>query len=182
LAKSGNVPERYATALFSLAGDKGLLDAVAADLSVLSTLLDQSADFRQLVDSPVLSRAEQAKGIAAIASKAGVTDLTRRFLGTLASNRRLSALASVAVRYKAKLAASRGEHTAQVISAMALRPGQLEALREKLTAKLGGRVTFELKIDPEILGGLIVKIGSRMIDSSVRGRLERIGFAMKGSM
>lgn len=182
MAKSGNVPERYATALFSLAGDKGLYDAVAADLSVLTSLLEQSADLRALVNSPVLARAEQAKGIAAIAAKAGLTDLTKRFVGTLASARRLAVLPEIAALYKAKLAAQRGEHTAQVTSAVALRPGQLEALREKITAKLGGRVTLDLKVDPEILGGLIVKIGSRMIDSSIKSRLERIGFAMKGTV
>jgi F-type H+-transporting ATPase subunit delta len=182
LAKSGNVPERYATALFSLAGDKGLYDAVAADLAVLTSLLEQSADLRALVTSPVLARAEQAKGIAAIAAKAGLTDLTKRFVGTLAAARRLAVLPEIAALYKAKLAAQRGEHTAQVTSAVALRPGQLEALREKITAKLGGRVTLDLKVEPEILGGLIVKIGSRMIDSSIKSRLERIGFAMKGTV
>jgi F-type H+-transporting ATPase subunit delta len=182
LAKSGIVSERYATALFSSAGEKGLYDAVAADLSTLASLLEQSADMRQLVGSPVLSRAEQTKGIAAIAGKAGLTDLTQRFLGMLATNRRLDTLAEVAALYKAKLAELRGEHTAQVTSAVALRPGQLESLREKLTAKLGGRVTLDLKVEPEILGGLIVKIGSRMIDSSIKSRLERIGFAMKGTV
>lgn len=182
MAKNGNVAERYATALFSLAGEKGLFDAVAADLKVLTGIMGSSPELDTLIYSPVLSRADQVKGITAIATKAGLTDLTRKFLGTLAENRRLPVLEDVATIYVAKLAALRGEHAAEVISAAPLRPGQLESLREKLTTKLGGRVSLNLKVDPEILGGLIVKIGSRMIDSSLRSKLERIGFAMKGTV
>lgn len=182
LAKTGNVAQRYATALFSSAGDKGLYDAVAADLKVLIAMIDGSPELRTLIYSPVISRADQVKGITALASKASLTDLTRKFLGALATNRRLNVLPEVATIYNAKLAAQRGEHTAVVTSAAPLRPGQLESLREKLASKLGGRVILDLKVDPEIIGGLIVKIGSRMIDSSIRSKLERIGFAMKGTV
>jgi F-type H+-transporting ATPase subunit delta len=182
LAKTGNIAERYATSLFLLAGDKGLYDAVAADLKVLVTMTEGSPDLQTIIYSPVISRADQVKGITALASKASLTDLTRKFLGALATNRRLNVLTEVATIYNAKLAAQRGEHTAVVTSAAPLRPGQLESLREKLASKLGGRVTLDLKVDPEIIGGLIVKIGSRMIDSSIRSKLERIGFAMKGTV
>lgn len=181
-AKKGNVAQRYATALFALAGDKGLYDAVAADLRILTDALDSSSDLRTLVHSPILSRADQIAAIGKLAAKAELTDISKKFLGVLATNRRLAELPEVATIYKVMLAAQRGEHTAEVTSAAALRPGQLESLREKLTAKLGGRVTLDLKIDPEILGGLVVKIGSRMIDSSIRSKLERIGYRMKGTV
>lgn len=179
MAKTGNVAQRYATALFALAGEKGLYDAVAADLRILTDAIDASSDLRTLIYSPVFTRAEQTAAVAKLAGKAELTDITKKFLGVLATNRRLAALADVAHIYKVKLAEQRGEHTAEVTSASALRPGQLESLREKLTAKLGGRVTLDLKVDPEIIGGLVVKVGSRMIDSSIRSKLERIGYRMK---
>ncbi len=180
--KSSHVAARYATALFALAGEKGLYDAVAADLRILTDAVAASADLRTLIYSPVISRDDKVAAIAKLGAKAELTDITKKFLGVLATNRRLPALGEVATIYKVKLAELRGEHTAEVTSAASLRPGQLESLREKLTAKLGGRVTLDLKVDPEILGGLIVKVGSRMIDSSIRSKLERIGYRMKGTV
>lgn len=180
--KSSHVAQRYATALFALAGEKGLYDAVAADLRILTDAIESSADLRTLIYSPVISRSDQVAAIGKLGTKAELTDITKKFLGVLATNRRLGALADVAAIYKVKLAQMRGEHTAEVTSAVALRPGQLESLREKLSARLGGRVSLDLKVDPEILGGLIVKVGSRMIDSSIRSKLERIGYRMKGTV
>ena len=182
MAKTGNVAQRYATALFALAGEKGLYDAVAADLRILTGAVETSADLQTLINSPLVSRAEQIAAIGKVAAKAELTDITKKFLGVLATNRRLAALPDVASIYKVKLAQLRGEHTAEVTSASTLRPGQLESLREKLSAKLGGRVALDLKVDPEIIGGLIVKVGSRMIDSSIRSKLERIGYRMKGTV
>ena len=182
MAKSGNVAERYATALFELAGDRGLYDAVSADLRNIAESIENSADFKYFINDHILPRAEQVRAISALGKKAELTGLTLNFLGLLASARRLAALPDIITLYKSKLAALRGEHTAEVISATPLRPGQLETLREKLTSKLGGRVALELKVEPALIGGLIVNIGSKMIDSSIRSRLERIGFAMKGSV
>lgn len=182
MAKTGNVAERYATALFALAGEKGLYDAILADLRVLTESLKDAPDLNTLIYSPILTRAQQMAGVKAIAAKAELTDLTAKFLGTLAANRRLNVLPEIAAVYKVKLATLRGEHTAEVTSAAPLRPGQLESLREKLGSKLGGRVSLDLKVDPEIIGGLIVRIGSRMIDSSIRTKLERIGYLMKGTV
>lgn len=179
MAKTGNVAQRYATALFDLAGEKGLYDAVAADLRILTDAVGASADLHTLIYSPVLSRADQTAAIRKLAEKAELTDVMKKFLGVLAANRRLAVLPEVATIYKVKLASLRGEHTAEVTSAAPLRPGQLESLREKLAGKLGGRVTLDLKVDPEIIGGLVVKVGSRMIDSSIRSKLERIGYRMK---
>lgn len=182
MAKAGAVAERYAQALFALAGEKGLEDAVAKDLAELARMAEQSADLQSLIYSPILKREEQVAAITALAQKAQFTDMTLRFLGALARSRRLPALAEITETYGEMLARKRGEHVAEVTSAAPLRPGQIESLREKLAAKLGGSIRLNLRTDPEILGGLVVKIGSRMIDTSLRGKLERIGFLMKGSV
>ena len=181
MANTGTVAERYTTALFALATEKGLLDAVAADLQQLASLEQSVPDFAAVLHSAIYTRSEQAKAVTALATKLNLTDLTRRFVGTLAQNRRLALLADVAARYTARLAASRGEHTAEVVSAAPLRPAQVEAVRQQLVAKLGGTVKLLLKIDADIIGGLVVKVGSRMMDHSVRSKLERIGFSMKGT-
>lgn len=182
MAKTGNIAQRYATALFALAGDKGLHDAVAADLGILVKAVDESADLRRMLNSPILARSAQDAALQALAVKAGLTETTRRFLGKLATNRRLPLLLDVATLYRAKLAALRGEHTAEVTSASPLRPGQIETLRDALASRLGGRVTLDLKVDPELLGGLIIRMGSRLIDSSIRSKLDRIGYRMKGTV
>lgn len=181
MAKSGKLADRYAKALFELASEKGLLDAVAADLRTLAAMVKDSEELAVMMASPLVDRASQMKAVDQLARRAGLTDLTRRFLGTLAENRRLAAFSEVASSYKAMLAAARGEHTAHVISATSLRPAQQESLKAKLAGQLGGTIHLDCKVDPSLLGGLVVKIGSRMIDSSLRGKLERIGFMMKGT-
>ena len=171
---------RYATALYALADERKVLDDVAEDLRALRRLLDESADLRRLIRSPVLTRAEQGRAIAALAERAGFQPLVRNVLGLLARNRRLFALAEVIEAYLAELAARRGEVTAQVTAAQDLTEAQRGALDERLRRIVGGKVSIELRVDPALLGGLIVKLGSRMVDASLGSKLARLQLAMKG--
>lgn len=171
---------RYATALFDLARDAGQLDAVAKDLDTLSSLLSQSADLVRLVRSPVFDRDSQAKAIAAVAERAGLSDLVRRFLGVTAQNRRLFALADIISAYKKLLSHHRGEAVAEVVSAVPLSDAQLQQLKSSLSSEAAGNVVINAKVDPDLIGGLVVKLGSRMIDASIRNKLNNLKSAMKG--
>lgn len=171
---------RYATALFELARDGKAIDSVGKSLESLKAALAQSDDFANLTTNPLLSRDAATKAVAAVAKSLKVDALTAKFLGVLAQNRRLGELGSVIKSYNALASAHRGEATAEVISAHALAPAQVTALKGKLKAKVGRDVAVDLKVDPEILGGLVVKIGSQMIDSSIRTRLNSLANAMKG--
>jgi F-type H+-transporting ATPase subunit delta len=171
---------RYATALYELADEHKALDAVAGDLRALRGLIDESADLKRLIRSPVLTRAEQGKAIAALAERAGFQGLVRNILGLMAKNRRLFVLPDVINAYLSELAARRGEVTAQVISAQALSDAQRAALDERLRRAIGGKVAIETRVDPSLLGGLIVKLGSRMVDASLSSKLHRLQLAMKG--
>ena len=171
---------RYATALYELADEQKALDEVAEDLRALRGLIDQSADLRRLIRSPVLTRTEQGKAIAALADRAGFKPLVRNILGLLARNRRLFVLPEVIEAYLSELASRRGEVTAQVISAQALTEMQRSSLDERLRRAVGGKVAIELRVDPGLLGGLIVKLGSRMVDASLSSKLQRLQLAMKG--
>ncbi len=172
--------ERYATALYELADEAKALDEVATDLRALRGLIDESADLRRLIRSPVLTRAEQGKAIAALAERAGFQPLVRNILGLLARNRRLFVVPQVIQAYLAELAFRRGEVTAQVIAAQELTAAQRQTLDEKLRRAVGGKVAIELRVDPSLLGGLIVKLGSRMVDASLSSKLQRLQLAMKG--
>jgi F-type H+-transporting ATPase subunit delta len=179
-AGTKGLAERYAAALYGLAEERKALDEVAGDLRSVQAMLTESEDFRRLVASPILSREDQQKGLAAIAAKAGLSEATANFLGLVAGNRRLFALDDMIAAYLARLAAARGEVSAQVVSAKTLTENQSSALQAALKKVVGKEVAVEAKIDPTILGGLIVKIGSRMVDSSVRSKLQRLQLAMKG--
>ena len=172
---------RYATALFELARDQGRLDAVAKDLSELATMLGASPDLRRLVRSPVLGRAEQGKAIAALVERAGFDELTRRFVGVIAANRRLFALDSIIRGFRDRLAKSRGELSAVVSTAQPMSDAQKAALDAALRRAVGVKVDVETKVEPELLGGMVVRIGSRMFDSSLRSKLQRLQLAMKGT-
>ena len=172
--------DRYAAALFDLADERKDLDTVAADLRRLRDMISESADLRRLVRSPVLSRVEQARAIGAIAESAGLSQLTHNFLGLIAQHRRLFALPAMIDAYLAQLAARRGEVTAQVVAAQPLTPAQEAAVNEQLRKAVGSKVAVEVRVDPSLLGGMIVKVGSRMVDASVRSKLQRLQFAMKG--
>jgi len=179
-AGSNGLADRYASALYDLAYERNALDQVAADLRSLKAMLTESADFRRFISSPIVSREDQQKGIDAIAQGAALSDLVRNFLGLIAQNRRLFALGGMADAYLARLASARGEVTATVHSAKYLSDAQVASLSAALKQAVGKDVAMNIFIDPTILGGLIVKIGSRMVDNSVRTKLQRLQLAMKG--
>lgn len=171
---------RYAAALFDLADEARELDAVAADLRAIRALIADSADLRRLVRSPVLTREDQGRAMAAVLEKAGTSDLVRRFVGLVAGNRRLFALADMIEAYLSELARRRGEITASVTSAAPLSEAQSAALADALRRAVGGKVAVETHTDAGLIGGLIVKVGSRMVDSSLKSKLQRLQLVMKG--
>ncbi len=171
---------RYATALFDLADQAGALDAVAGDLKAVRGLLTESADLRRLVRSPVVRRDDQRRTMSAILARLGVTDLTGKFVGLVATNRRLFALEAMIEAYLGELARRRGEMTAQVVAAHELTLAQKEALEDRLKGVLGAQVDVHIRVDPTLLGGMVVRVGSRMVDSSLRTKLSKLQHAMKG--
>lgn len=171
---------RYATALFELALEQKAADDVAGDLDGLGALIDESEDLLRLVRSPVLTRAEQSRAMAAILEKAGVHILTRNFVGLIAGNRRLFALPAMISAYQQLLAAHRGEIAGEVISAYPLSDAQLDAVRKQLAQAMGQEVQLESTVDESLIGGLVVRVGSRMIDYSLRTKLQNLKVAMKG--
>ena len=171
---------RYATALFDLAQGAKAIDAVAASLSSVKAGLAESADLRTLTTSPMIDRANATKAIEAVADAMSLDPLTAKFLGVLAHNRRLAALPAIIRDFSKLTAAQRGEVTAEVTSAHPLDADQQTALKAKLRAGLGADAALILNVDPEIMGGLIIRIGSRMIDSSIRTKLNTLATAMKG--
>ena len=171
---------RYALALFELARDEKQLERVGASLATLRQALAESDDFRALAGSPLIGRSDKAKAVAAAAEAMGLDPLTRNFLGVLARNGRLSRLDAV-IRAFTRLAAShRGEITAEVTSAHPLDDRQVDAIKQNLRTRMGRDIAVEMNVDPVILGGLVVKIGSRMIDGSIRTKLNTLAQAMKG--
>ncbi len=173
------VPGRYASALFDLAKDTGSLDKVAGQLRAFQGLLDQSPDLQRLVRSPAFSAEDQTRALSAVLAKSGVTGLTANFLGLVARNRRLFAVSDIIKGYQSLLARHKGEVAAEVTSATPLSESQLTALRASLKASLGKDVAVSARVEPAILGGLIVKVGSRMVDSSIRTKLNSLKNAMK---
>ena len=171
---------RYAMALFELARDERQIDAVSASLSTLNQAVAGSDDFRRLVASPLLNRTDAANAVAAVAPQLGLDPLTTKFLGVLAANRRLRDLPAIMRAFRQLAAAWRGETTAEVISAHPLDADQLDALKAKLRAQTGKDVSIETTVDKDILGGLIVKLGSRQVDGSIRTKLNMLAHAMKG--
>jgi F-type H+-transporting ATPase subunit delta len=171
--------ERYAAALFDLADERHGLDEVATDLRQLRAMLQQSGDFQRLIRSPILSRDQQGTAIKAIVERAGISPLVRDFLAVVARNRRLFAVPAMIEAFLAELAARRGEVNAEVTAALPLSEAQLAALNEQLRRSIGSRVTVDVRVDPALIGGMIVKVGSRMVDGSVRSKLQRLQLAMK---
>ena len=171
---------RYATALFELARDAKAIDKVEASLATVRQALSDSDDFRALTTSPVITRADAAKAIAAVAKLLKLDATTGKFLGVLADNRRLGELPAIVRAFNALAARHRGETTAEVVSAHPLTDEQVDALKQGLRQRIGRDVTVDLSVDPSLLGGLVVKIGSQMIDSSIKTRLNTLAHAMKG--
>lgn len=174
------IAERYATALYDLGADAKALDPTARDLRDLQAMIAGSADLQRLIRSPVMTRGDQWKVMESVLRKAKAGDLSRRFIGVVADNRRLFALPAIIERFLRLLAERRGEVTAEVTTAHKLNPKQQAALAATLKKELGAKVAIELKVEPDILGGLIVRVGSRMFDSSLRTKLQRMQLAMKG--
>ena len=173
--------ERYAAALFDLADERHELDAVAGDLRALRAMLQDSPDLARMVRSPVLSRAEQGQAIAVVAERAELSQLTRDFLAVVARNRRLFAAPGMIESYLGKLAERRGEVTAEVTAAQPLSEAQNAALTDQLRRAVGGRVAIDFRVDPSLIGGMIVKIGSRMVDGSLKSKLQRLRLALRAA-
>ena len=173
------VSGRYATALFELARDEKSIDAVRADLDKFDAMLTESADLRRLVRSPVFTADAQMKALSAVLEKAGITGTSAKFLRVLTANRRLFAVADVIRAFRALVAKFRGEATAEVTVAEQLNDKNLDALKAALKSVTGKDVALNVKVDPSIIGGLVVKLGSRMVDSSLRTKLNSIKHAMK---
>ncbi len=173
------IADRYASALFDLADEKKALDVVADDLRAVLKAAEESEDFVRFTRSLTLSREKQKSAMQAIAKKGKFNELTANFLGVIAGNRRLFALSAIAKRFLEELASRRGEMTAEVTSARPLTDAQMKALSDILKKSMGAKVSLEVYNNPDIIGGLIVKVGSKLIDSSVRSKLERLERAMK---
>jgi F-type H+-transporting ATPase subunit delta len=171
---------RYATALFELALEENALAAVESDLGRFDRLIGESADLSRLVRSPVFTSEEQLKAISAVLAKAGIGGLAAKFIRLVAQNRRLFAIRDILRDFRKLLARQRGEVAAEVTVAEPLGEDHLAELKDALKASTGGKdVALDLKVDPAIIGGLIVKLGSRMIDTSLRTKLNAIKIAMK---
>ena len=173
------VSGRYATALFELARDEKSIDAVKTDLDRFDALLADSADLKRLVRSPVFSSDAQSRALAAVLEKAGISGIAANFLRVLTANRRLFAVGDVVRAFRALVAKFRGEATADVTVAETLNDRNLDALKTALKSVTGKDVALNVKVDPAIIGGLVVKLGSRMVDSSLRTKLNSIKHAMK---
>ena len=172
---------RYASALFDLASEAGTVSAVESDLDKVEAALSESPEMKALTTNPQISRGAAEKALWGASAIMGLTDLTQKFLGVLAQNRRLSALPGMIRAFRAIAAAQRGEVTAEVTSAHALTDSQLETLKTKLTQREGRTVKLSTKVDPELLGGLVVRVGSKRIDGSIRTRLNSLATAMKSA-
>jgi F-type H+-transporting ATPase subunit delta len=171
---------RYAAALFELAKDQRQLAEVERDVAAFQRMFDDSPDLRRLVRSPVISADDQSKALAAILAKAGISGLTANFLRLIARNRRLFAAADMMKNFRALAARERGEVSADVASAHALTAEQMQQLSDTLRTTIGKNVQINTRVDPNLLGGLVVKVGSKMIDSSLRTKLDNLKVAMKG--
>lgn len=171
---------RYAIAFFELMLENKALKAAEADLTSLKGMLNESADLRTLVSSPLISREEQSGGIIKVAEAAKLNALTVKFLGVLAANRRLGALNSIITAFEKLLSHHKGEVSADVVSAHALTKTQLTSLQKQLKAATGQNVAINASVDEALLGGLTVKVGSRLIDSSIKTKLDNLASSMKG--
>jgi len=175
-----SLPGRYASALFDLASEAGAVTAVETDLEKLGSALAESSDLAALTTNPKVSRGDAQKALQALGKSLGLSELTQNFLGVLAQNRRLASMSGMIAAFQSIAAGQRGEVSASVASAHPLSDEQLATLKDKLTAREGRTVKLASTIDPDLLGGLVVTIGSQRIDGSIRTRLNSLSQAMKG--
>ena len=178
-SRASDVGARYARALFDLCLETGVLDAVESDLKSLKAMLAQSSDLRALLASPRFSGEDKAKGLSAIAKRASLTDTTARFLGVLAGNRRSSSLGPIIAAFERLVEIHRGVIAAHVITAVPLSRAQSDTLTGALRAAFGKDPQIETHVDPAILGGLRVRVGSRLYDASLKSKLDSLKFALK---
>ena len=171
---------RYASALFELARDQRQIDAVGKSLDTLASALVDSKDLAELVQSPLVSRKEAGKTFAALASELALDPITTKFLRVIARNGRKNELRAMIRAYGRLAADHRGETIAEIVTAYPLKDDQVAGLKQQLRARAGRDVNLDTRVDPEILGGIIVKLGSQMIDASIRTKLNRLASAMKG--
>lgn len=179
-SESSTLYNRYALALFELAESQNALDQVASELAQIGGMIDESADLLRLIRSPVISRDDQQRAMGAVLEKVEMSDLTRKFIGLVGKNGRLFALKGIIKAFKTLVATQRGETTAEVISAKPLTKAQAQALETALKGVTGSPVAVSAEVDPSLLGGLVVKLGSRMVDNSLNTKLNRLSMAMKG--
>lgn len=177
-----SVAGRYASALFELATDEGKVAEVEGDLAKVRSLCDESTDFIRVIRSPVIAAEDQTKALSAVLAKAGVGALTINFFKLLAKNQRLFTTLDVVRNFNALAARARGEVMAEVTAAAPLSDAQVAELKNTLKGTVGKDVTLVQKVDPSILGGLVVKLGSRMIDSSLKTKLDTMKLALKGGV
>jgi F-type H+-transporting ATPase subunit delta len=175
------IAERYATALYDLADESKSLDAVAQDLRNLRNLIDGSPDLRRFLRSPLINRQDQTKGMQAVLDAAKIGDLVRRFVGVVGGNRRLFALPGMIDAFLRQLAKRRGEVTVHVSSARPLSSEQAAELSDALKKSVGQKINIESKVEPELIGGLVVRVGSRMVDTSIRTQLQKLRRALRAA-
>ncbi|MFD1195570.1 F0F1 ATP synthase subunit delta [Seohaeicola saemankumensis] len=176
---SSGIAARYATAVFELAKETKSVAKIEADLDAIESALSDSADFNALISSPIYSRDEQAAAIAAIAKKMGLTPTMTNVLGLMAAKRRLFVLPQLATALRSAIAEDKGEVTAEVTSAKALTKAQSDKLAKLLAGRTGKTVKIKAAVDESLIGGLVVKVGSKMIDTSIASRLNSLQNAMK---
>ncbi|WP_375204822.1 F0F1 ATP synthase subunit delta [Hyphococcus sp.] len=179
LAPISGVAGRYATALFDLALDAGTLEAVEGELKSLQSAIDGSSDLKAFLKSPVYDRDDQLKAVEALAGKAGFGALVTNFLKLIAKNRRLFALEDMIRAFRALAADHRGEVSAEAATAAPMTDDQVKALRLEIERMVGKAVNLNTRVDPDLLGGLVVKIGSQMVDASLKTKLNRLKTVMK---
>jgi F-type H+-transporting ATPase subunit delta len=173
------VAERYASALFELAKDAGSVDMVGSDLAAFGRMIEGSDDLKRLVRNPVFTAEEQASAATALLAKAGIGGLAGNFIRLVASKRRLFALPGMIAAYEELVASSRGVVRAEVTAAEQPSASQMQDIAATLKGMAGTEVTVDLKVDPSLIGGLIVKMGSRMVDASLKTKLNSLRLAMK---
>ncbi len=175
------VAGRYASALFDLAREQDLLDRVSADLAAVAGMLDESPELARALASPLVPQDAKIGIVRALGEKAGLQDLTVRFLGVLGRQGRLPALGGVIAAFDSLLAETRGEMTVEVVSAIPLSNAQETTVKDMLAASLDKSVHLDSAVDPDLLGGLVVRVGSRMIDASLKTKLRHLELAMRGA-
>lgn len=173
------VAERYAEALFDLAVEEGALETVENDLKTLADTLDNSEDLRRLIGSPVFDRDVKAQGLIAVLERLDTSFTTRNFVKLLTQNGRAAVLRDTIAAFMRLTAAHRGEVAAEAVSAQPLTDDQEKSLRQQIEASVGKQVNLVTRVDASLLGGLIVKVGSKMIDSSLRTKLNRLQQSLK---